>query len=74
MSDRDEFAKFDTDESSFDAMMRGAEPAHLVTPPEPPYMDGLFPRPRPGKRTLTTPSSAPHHRTVITFVALEQYL
>ena len=30
MADSDEFAEFDTDEASFDAMMREAEPAELT--------------------------------------------
>lgn len=32
-SDEDEFAEFETDEATFDAMMAEAEPAILVRPP-----------------------------------------
>jgi len=32
-SDDDEFAEFETDEATFDAMMAEAEPAELVPPP-----------------------------------------
>jgi hypothetical protein len=33
MADSDEFAEFDTDEATFDAMLAQAEPADLVDPP-----------------------------------------
>jgi hypothetical protein len=33
MPDSDEFAEFETDEATFDAMMAEAEPAELVPPP-----------------------------------------
>lgn len=33
MADSDEFAEFETDEATFDAMLEEAEPAQLVPPP-----------------------------------------
>lgn len=33
MADNDEFAEFETDEATFDAMLERAEPAELVPPP-----------------------------------------
>lgn len=33
MADSDEFAEFETDEATFDAMLERAEPAELVDPP-----------------------------------------
>jgi hypothetical protein len=72
MSGSDEFAEFDTDETTFDAMMRHAENSQIVTPPKPP--DGLFPRPQPRRRTLSKPLAPSNYRTVITLAPLEQYL